>query len=107
LKQVLGTTVDVTVLRKLRALDYLSSYSHCGRYYTLRPIAQFGPDGLWSHEGVWFSRYGTLLATAEAVVTQAPRGSLADELARALHVATDARGYAMVGALRNDAEGNG
>lgn len=86
LKRVLGTAVDVTVFRKLATLDYLSSYTHRGRYYTLRRIARFSPAGLWSHEGVGFSRYGTLLATAEAFVTQAPMGCLAEELARTLHV---------------------
>jgi hypothetical protein len=86
LKQALGTAVDVTVFRKLKTLDYLSSYSHRGRYYTLRRIARFGPDGLWGREGVWFSRYGTLLSTAETFVTQAPTGYLAEELAQALHV---------------------
>ena len=86
LKRALGTAVDVTVFRKLKTLDYLSSYSHRGRYYTLRAIAQFGPEGLWSHEGVWFSRDGTLLTTAETVVTQASAGYVAEELARVLHV---------------------
>src|SRR2546426_10927521 len=33
LKQALGTAVDVTVSRKLKSLDYLTSYSHRGRYY--------------------------------------------------------------------------
>ena len=32
LKQALGTSVDVTVFRKLKPLDYLTSYSHRGRY---------------------------------------------------------------------------
>ncbi len=41
LKQALGTSVDVTVFRKLKSLDYLTSYSHRGRYYTLREIARF------------------------------------------------------------------
>src|SRR6266478_5770224 len=86
LKRALGTTVDVTVFRKLQTLDYLSSYSHRGAYYTLRPLARFSPEGLWSHEGVWFSRSGTLVATAEAFVLQSPAGYFADELARALHV---------------------
>ncbi len=35
----LCSTVDVTVFRKLRELDHLTSYSHRGRYYTLREIA--------------------------------------------------------------------
>jgi hypothetical protein len=86
LKQALGTAVDVTVFRKLKPLDYLTSYSHRGRYYTLREIARFDDKGLWSRADVWFSQYGTLLATAESFVNRSPRGYFADELARALHV---------------------
>jgi hypothetical protein len=86
LKHALGTPVDVTVFRKLKPLDYLSSYSHRGRFYTLREIALFDDHGLWSQAEVWFSRFGTLLATAEAFVNRSPRGYFADELAPALHV---------------------
>src|SRR5205823_15082515 len=67
LKQTLGTPVDVTVFRKLKPLDYLTSYSHRGRYYTLREVARFDDHGLWSKGDVCFSRFGTLLATAEAL----------------------------------------
>lgn len=88
MKQALGTPVDVTVFRKLKPLDYLTSYSHRGRYYTLREIARFDDHGLWSQADVWFSRFGTLLATAEMFVNRSPRGYFADELARALHVET-------------------
>ena len=87
LKQALGTPVDVTVFRKLRSLDYLTSYSHRGRYYSLRQIARFDDHGLWSQQDVWFSRFGTLLATAEGFVHRSPRGYFADELAPVLHVA--------------------
>jgi hypothetical protein len=86
LKHALGTPVDITVFRKLKPLDYLSSYSHRGRFYTLREIALFDDHGLWSRKEVWFSRFGTLLATAEAFVNRSPRGYFADELAPALHV---------------------
>jgi hypothetical protein len=86
LKHALGTSVDVTVFRKLKPLDYLTSYSHRGRYYTLREIVSFDDKGLWSQAPVWFSQAGTLLATAEMFVNRSPRGYFADELARALHV---------------------
>jgi hypothetical protein len=86
LKQALGASVDVTVFRKLRQLDYLSSYSHRGRYYTLREIAHFDVDGLWSCQSVWFSRCGTLLTTAETFVDQSAKGYFAEELAETLHV---------------------
>jgi hypothetical protein len=86
LKKALGTPVDVTVFRKLKTLDYLSSYSHRGRYYTLREIANFDGQGLWSQADIWFSRSGTLLATAEEFVNRSARGYFADELTRVLHV---------------------
>lgn len=86
LKQALGTSVDVTVFRKLKPLDYLTSYSHRGRYYTLREIARFDDQGLWSQAAVWFSQSGTLLATAETFINRSPRGYFAEELARVLHV---------------------
>ena len=85
LKQVLGTSANLTVFRKLKLLDYLSSYTHRGRYYALRETARFDEAGLWSHDAVWFSRHGTLVATIESFVNQSPRGWFADELADALH----------------------
>lgn len=86
LKAVLGTGVDVTVSRKLQSLDYLTSYSHRSRYYTLREVVRFDDEGLWSYQSVCFSRYGTLLATAEAFVNRSPNGYCAAELAQALQV---------------------
>ena len=85
LKGALGTAADLTVFRKLKTLDYLSSYTHRGRYYALRETARFDHAGLWSHDAVWFSRFGTLVATIEAFVNQSPQGWFADELADALH----------------------
>jgi DNA-binding transcriptional regulator YhcF (GntR family) len=40
---------------------------------------------LWSHDAVWFSRYGTLVSTIVSFVNQSPRGCFADELADMLH----------------------
>jgi hypothetical protein len=85
LKRVLGTETDLTVFRKLKQLDYLSSYTHRGRFYTLTEIARFDDHGLWSHEAVWFSRYGTLLDTVEALVNASANGYYAPELADTLH----------------------
>jgi len=86
LKQALGTQVDVTVFRKLKELDYLTSYSHRARFYSLHEIVRFDAEGLWSHDSAWFSCYGSLLATAQAFVHHSPKGYFAEELAQALHV---------------------
>lgn len=86
LKQALGTEVDSTLFRKLKQLAYRTSYSHRGRYYTLDEVARFDDDGLWSFRSVWFSRHGTLLSTAEALVTKSEAGYYANELEGVLHV---------------------
>jgi hypothetical protein len=86
LKQLLGTEADITVFRKLKELSYRTSYSHRGSFYTLDEIATFDERGLWSFDSVWFSRHGTLVATAEICVTQAPAGYFASELEDILHV---------------------
>ncbi len=86
LKQALGTEVDMTVFRKLKQLEYLSSYSHRGKFYTLTDIPCFDENGLWSIRGVRFSRVGTLLDTAESVVENSEQGYFADELRWLLQV---------------------
>ncbi len=88
LKNALGTAVDVTVFRKLKELSYRTSYSHRGSYYTLDDTPRFDELGLWSFRSVWFSRYGTLLTTAEALVEASEAGYYVDELESVLHVTT-------------------
>jgi hypothetical protein len=86
LKDTLGTTGTMTVFRTLKALGYVSSYSHRGKYYTLQEIPDFDQQGLWGWHSVWFSRYGNLVETAQAFVEQADRGLTAGELERLLHI---------------------
>ena len=84
----LGTDARRTAVRKLRALSCRTSYSHCGRYYTLDDIAAFDHLGLWSHREVWFSTHGTLVETAAALVAVADDGYFVEELDNLLHVGT-------------------
>ncbi len=88
LKTVLGNPARATVFRKLSELEYLSSYSHRGKYYTMRSIARFSPAGLWSFKKVWFSEYGNLLDTAQALVNRSDAGYSAMELKEIVHVKT-------------------
>ena len=86
LQSALGNPSARTVFRKLCALEYLSSYSHRGQYYTLQSIAAFDAQGLWCCRSVWFSRFGNLLDTAQALVERSRAGYTASELTQALHV---------------------
>ena len=86
LKQALRTTGTMTVFRKLTALGYLSSYSHRGKFYTLKDIAEFDEQGLWSFHSVWFSKYGNLIETAREFVEGSEMGYTVPELEGLVHV---------------------
>ena len=86
LKAALGTEVDLTVFRKLATLDYTTSYSHRGAYYTLNSMARYDAQGLWSYQDVHFSRYGTLLETAAELTGGAAAGYFTEELEAVVHV---------------------
>jgi len=88
IKAALGDPARCTLFRKLKELEYLSSYSHRGKYYTLRSIAQFNALGLWRWRSVWFSRFGNLLDTAQSFVEDSEAGYTAAELKEVLHVKT-------------------
>jgi len=88
LKATLGNPARCTLFRKLAQLEYLSSYSHRGKFYTLRSIARFTEPGLWSCQSVWFSCFGNLLQTAEVLVARSEAGYSAVELKDILHVKT-------------------
>lgn len=86
MKAALGTEVDQTVFRKLSQLSYRTSYSHRGGFYTLESLSRLDEHGLWGCRGAWFSRQGTLLATAQDWVREAPAGYFAHELEALLQV---------------------
>lgn len=86
MKATLETRSDATVFRKLAKLDYRTSYSHHGRYYTLDETPDYDDRGLWSLGAMRFSSHGTLRATAEALVEAAPAGYFVSELEALVHV---------------------
>ncbi len=86
LKTILGTSVKMTVTRKLKELSYYTSYSHRGKYYTLDGIVNFDNDGLWQFEPALFSKYGTLLETSKIFINNSESGLSARELENLLYV---------------------
>ena len=82
----LGTDAKATIFRKLKEIDYRTSYSHRGRFYTLADEDKFDILGLWSFGDIHFSSYGTLRETAGALVSFSDAGLYAGELGAMLHV---------------------
>jgi hypothetical protein len=76
----------MTTHRKLRIINYKTSYSHSGKYYTLAEIADFDNNGLWELNGIYFSKYGKLASTIEHLVNYSTSGYFASELKQILKV---------------------
>lgn len=77
---VLQAGSRMTAFRRLREVGYLSSFTHRGSYYTLMGLPDFDAQGLWFHEGIGFSRAGTLKETVVRLVGAAPGGRTHHEL---------------------------
>jgi hypothetical protein len=79
LSRALGSSTR-TVLRALKRVGYLTSYSHAGRYYTLTRLPKFDATGLWFQGQIRFSKHRTLRATVVVLVKQSPAGQTHEEL---------------------------
>ena len=86
LKEALGSNCSMTVFRKLRELEYITSCSHSGKFYSLSLIARFDHMGLWVFNSVLFSYYGTLAETLKALIEKSNKGYTAAELEEILCV---------------------
>ena len=80
LKLTLGTKSSMTIFRKLNELNYISSCSHSGKYYSLKRLARFNKNGLWTSNGILFSNHGTLMSTIKALTDDSEKGYTALEL---------------------------
>ncbi len=80
--KILGVKSRMSAHRYLQQIDYLTSYSHGGKYYTLRKTAEFDQFGLWYSGDIGFSTHGTLLETIVHLVADSEKGKTTEELTR-------------------------
>lgn len=83
--KVLETASRSTVNRYMKEFEYLTSYTHKGRYYTLQQIAKFDEHGLWHHNDIGFSNYGSLFDTITYLVERSEAGMTGRELKTESH----------------------
>ncbi|MBC8392307.1 MAG: hypothetical protein H8E17_07060 [Deltaproteobacteria bacterium] len=84
--EVIGSSSRMTVFRRLREIEYVSSYTHAGRYYTLYDIARFDSDGIWFYDDIGFSQNGSLKNTVTYLVHNGDAGKFHSDLERQLRV---------------------
>lgn len=63
-----------SLFRDLAVVDYYSSYSHGGKYYTLKTTPVFDSYGLWHFRDIGFSEYGNLKDTIVHFVNSSKHG---------------------------------
>jgi len=86
ISEVIGTSSRMTVFRRLRHIEYVTSYTHAGRYYTLYDIARFDSDGIWFYDDIGFSQNGSLKNTVSYLVDKSEAGKFHFDLERQLRV---------------------
>lgn len=84
--EVVQTTSRMTVFRRLTGVEYLCSYTHTGRYYTLFDIARFDSDGIWFYDDIGFSKNGSLKKTVSYLVDNGDGGKFHSDLQKQLRV---------------------
>ncbi len=84
--EVIGSDSRMTVFRRLRPIEYVTSYTHAGRYYTLYDTARFDSDGIWFYDDIGFSQNGSLKNTVSYLVDKGDAGKFHFDLERQLRV---------------------
>jgi len=84
--EAVQSTSRMTVFRRLSGIEYLCSYTHAGRYYTLFDIARFDSDGIWFYDDIGFSQNGSLKNTVTYLVHNGDAGKFHSDLERQLKV---------------------
>lgn len=83
----LATAIGYSVPSTRRFLveaGYYSSFTHNGKWYTLRTIPHFDRNGIWFFDLIGFSRAGSLTNTLVKLVTQSQGGMTAEQLGEKL-----------------------
>jgi len=70
--------------RLLNKVGYFSSFTHNGKWYTLKNIPEFDDNGLWFYRDIGFSRRRNLIDTIHYLVDHSIHGLTARDLSNTL-----------------------
>lgn len=74
----------ISVRRFLKEIGYCSSFTHNGKWYTLRSTPRFDRDGIWHYRDIGFSNHGSLTSTIAYLIDRSSAGLSARELTQKL-----------------------
>jgi hypothetical protein len=70
----------MTVVRAFTKVGYFTSYNKNSSFYTLQDTPDFDKNGLWTHEGVHFSKFFTLENTIVKLIERSEAGLTTKEI---------------------------
>ncbi len=76
----------ITVRRRLKKWDAISSYNKNGKYYTLSDIAKFDDNGLWFYGAIGFSKNGNLTETISWLISRSTAGLSGEDISDILRL---------------------
>ena len=77
-----------TLFKDLQSVSTIASYTHAGKYHALTSTSKFNTNGIWFHEEIGFSQFGTLKATVMHLVKFSNIGCTHKELNDQLKITT-------------------
>ena len=86
IQSALDNASRATCFRYLQQVPYHRSYNHNGRYYTRKDPSRYDRFGLFSYDGIFFSRDTTLGETIRRLVRESEAGWTQRELQDVLRV---------------------
>ncbi len=76
----------ISIRRFLKAIGYYSSFTHNSKWYTLRSIPSFDPNGIWFYQDIGFCKHGNLNQAIGRFVEKSFQGLSAKDLYNILSV---------------------
>lgn len=85
-----------TVNRNLSELEYITSISHSGKFYTMKKNPPVNEHGVWVNNSVSFSSHGTLAQTIKSIVESSDGGYSSVDLKDILNIAPNEKLIALI-----------
>lgn len=86
LKKLLHTSSRMNIFRKLKNLEYCSSFTNAGKYYTLKNIPKFNNFKIWHYRNIGFSLHGNLKLTVYSIISYSETGVTHREIEKVVKI---------------------
>ncbi|MCP4763114.1 MAG: hypothetical protein GY870_15160, partial [archaeon] len=77
---------EITLRRDIRQIEGITSYTHQGRFITLKDIPQFDNNGIWFYRKVGFTKYKNSLELIVHLINNSREGLSREQIQEILKI---------------------